>query len=1375
MWRRSESTLLALVFAASTMAWANETVQIRRAEIPDDYRSSSGVHKLFVNSADGAALSRLTQLGAIERTIDYGSFRLVFVNDDGLGALAEPALAGVALRDDLDLVGLNGWNLDTRVGEPRDLAASRRQQPALFDRQLYVVQFVGPMRDDWMNRLTRRGDTQVVGYLPNDAYVVFATPAAWARIATYTQHPRGPVQWAGVYHPAYRISPYLDAAIARGVGSVDVVVELVEHSGTDATQARIEGQALGTIADAVSLGGMRDLRLTLPAAAIERLAAEPDVFWIEPCLPKRKLDERQGQIMAGSLDATGTAPSAPGYLAFVNGKGFTSNFAFTVDVADDGFDKGSTTDVNVEFKDVAGNSRATYVFNYTTDALGDGGAGHGNCNCSIVGGFNDTQGNSAFEDAGGYQYGLGIAPYARIGMSKIFSNAGAFTSSSYSTLIASAYNAGARISSNSWGLNGAGANAYTTDSRQYDILVRDAASGTAGNQEMSIVFAAGNAGSAANTVGAPGTGKNVFTIGASENNRQTGTDGCGIANTGADNAKDVISFSSRGPCSDGRKKPDIMAPGTHIQGAASRSTVYDGTGVCNKFWPAGQTLYCWSSGTSHSTPAIAGASANVRQYFANQGWGTPSPAMTKAFLMSTTAYMTGVGANDTLPSNSQGLGRVDMGRAFDGTANVRVDESTVFANTGETFTTTGTIADTSKPFRVVLAWTDAPGTVSGNAWVNNLDLEVTVNGTLFRGNVFSGANSITGGVADTRNNTEAVFLAAGTSGSFSITVRATGISGDGVPGNGDTTDQDFALFVYNGSTAAPTPDFTISASPASQTVTQGNSTSYTTTVTSVNGFSSATSLSVSGVPAGSSASFSPASVTPAAGGSAASTLSVTTTTSTTPGTYTLTITGTSGALVHSTTVSLVVQAAPVPNFTISASPASQTVTQGNGTSYTATVTSVNGFSSATDLTVSGLPSGAGASFSPTPVTPPSGGSASSTLSVTTAGTTPAGTYTLTITGTSGTLVHSTTVSLAVQAVPVPDFTISASPASQTVTQGNGTSYTATVTSVNGFSAATNLSVTGLPSGATGNLSPSTVTPPSGGSATSTLSVTTAGTTPAGTYTLTITGTSGSLTHSTNVTLVVQAAGGGNQVVTFTSTPNLAIPDNNTTGVTNGIAVATAETITSVSVNVSITHTFQGDLEVSLIGPDATTVLLHNRTGGGTDNINTTYNVTTRSAGALTAFNGKNTSGTWTIKVRDLAAVDVGTLNSWKLTFNGYSTAAPNLAIPDNNTTGITSTINVAATGTIASLRVRVGITHTFQGDLEVSLIGPDNTTVILHNRTGAGTDNINTVYPDLTAPAQALTAFNGKAIAGAWKLKVRDLAAVDTGTLNTWEIDFRTQ
>src|SRR5262245_41700884 len=126
---------------------------------------------------------------------------------------------------------------------------------------------------------------------------------------------------------------------------------------------------------------------------------------------------------------------------------------------------------------------------------------------------------------------------------------------------------------------------------------------------MIVVFAAGNSGSGANTVSSPGTAKNVITAGASENFRQTGTDGCAIADTGADSANDIIGFSSRGPVNsaggDGRIKPDIVAPGTHIEAGIPQSN-YDGSSVCDKFFPSGQTLYGWASGKSHSTHACAG-------------------------------------------------------------------------------------------------------------------------------------------------------------------------------------------------------------------------------------------------------------------------------------------------------------------------------------------------------------------------------------------------------------------------------------------------------------------------------------------------------------------------------------------------------------------------------------------------------------------------------------------------------------------------------------------------------------------------------------------------------------------------------------------------
>ncbi len=210
-----------------------------------------------------------------------------------------------------------------------------------------------------------------------------------------------------------------------------------------------------------------------------------------------------------------------------------------------------------------------------------------------------------------------------------------------------------------------------------------------------------------------------------------------------------------------------------------------------------------------------------------------------------------------------------------------------------------------------------------------------------------------------------------------------------------------------------TPDFTIGASPSSVTVNQGSSGTSTITITSLNGFNSATTLSASGLPSGVTAAFSTNPVTPPANGSATSTLTLTTSSTATTGTATVTITGTSGSTTHTTTINLTVNTAAQPNFTIGASPSSVVVTQGGNGTSTVTITSQNSFSSATTLSASGLPSGVTAGFSTNPVTPPANGSATSTLTLTASATATTGTATVTVTGTSGSLTHSTTISLTV--------------------------------------------------------------------------------------------------------------------------------------------------------------------------------------------------------------------------------------------------------------------------------------------------------------------------------------------------------------------------
>jgi len=179
----------------------------------------------------------------------------------------------------------------------------------------------------------------------------------------------------------------------------------------------------------------------------------------------------------------------------------------------------------------------------------------------------------------------------------------------------------------------------------------------------------GNAGSGSGTVGAPGTAKNVITVGAAENvrslntanggNNASGNDGCAEPDTGADNANDIISFRAADQCADQRKKPDIVAPGTHVTGGLSHRTarrrVRPGSaahwpalmrpesaryqaaaraGSSSNFFPLSQQFFAESSGTSHSTPALAGCCAPVAaSIFINNGVNAPSPAMTKAYLM----------------------------------------------------------------------------------------------------------------------------------------------------------------------------------------------------------------------------------------------------------------------------------------------------------------------------------------------------------------------------------------------------------------------------------------------------------------------------------------------------------------------------------------------------------------------------------------------------------------------------------------------------------------------------------------------------------------------------------------------------------------------
>lgn len=809
-------------------------------------------HKVRV---EDAALAKTLVAGGAKVIGDYGSFSVLDVDD----ALLSGATSNrVEISDDWNLIRLNAQVMDTRVPSVKALSKARG---TFSGKRLHLVQFAGPIKPEWLDELKQNG-AQIVSYIPENTYLIYGDAAAleriqaWAATSAFTQ-------WEGDYSGNLKVHSQARAlAMKRADGKAEIdlfaIQLLIDTNSNPATLALIDQLKSAPAKLDVQAAQYRNLVVALPADQLDAIASQPDVISIRPYAHPKKRDERQSQIVAGNL--TGSVPSGPGYLAWLASKGFTqAQFdasGIVVDVSDSGSDNGTMTPGHFglyRFGNLSQSSRLAYVKLQGT--LNQGGTtagcdGHGALNTHIIANYDAFTGFQ-HQDSAGYSYGMGICPFVKVGSSVIFDNSSPdddYTYPDYATMASYSYNQGAYIGSASWGSDVGGD--YDFVSQTYDQLVRDAQSNVAGNQQMTYVFAAGNAGpcgSKPTGIDSPGSAKNVITVGASENVRSLslanggndggGSDACGETDSDADSADDMDCGSSQGPCSDGRMKPDLVAPGVHItggvpqdsfgpspNGTGSAISCFDALGVCalinsgttgnsNNFFPLGQQFYTVSSGTSHSTPVVAGACALVRQFFINSNFTAPSPAMVKAFLINSARYMKGALANDTLWSPSQGMGEVNLGTAFDGAPRFLRDQLSAdkFTATGQRQAFVGRVSDSSKPFRVTVAWTDAPGNTSGAAYNNNLDLTVTIGGNTYKGNVFNGQYSTTGGKADFKNNVESVFLPAGTTGEFTVTITAANITSDGVPNEAPLTDQDFALVIYNG-TASNAPTYTPVAS-----------------------------------------------------------------------------------------------------------------------------------------------------------------------------------------------------------------------------------------------------------------------------------------------------------------------------------------------------------------------------------------------------------------------------------------------------------------------------------------------------------------------------------------------------------------------------------
>jgi subtilase family serine protease len=244
-------------------------------------------------------------------------------------------------------------------------------------------------------------------------------------------------------------------------------------------------------------------------------------------------------------------------------------------------------------------------------------------------------------------------------------------------------------------------------------------------------------------------------------------------------------------------------------------------------------------------------------------------------------------------------------------------------------------------------------------------------------------------------------ITSGTSGSYSAVTGYDLVTGWGSP-NGTGLINALAP-------TSTSPAFAITASPASVSVVQGSSGTSTITTTVSDGFDSAIALTASGQPAGVTLTLSTSTI--AAPGSGTSTLTMAVASTTVAGTYMITVTGTGGGITHAATVSLTVTSPTTGSFTISVSPTSGYLEQGRSGYAVVTTAISGGFDSAIALSATGEPTGVTISFTPASIAAP--GSGSSDMLLTVSRTAPVGTYPITITGTGAGVTHTTVLTFEV--------------------------------------------------------------------------------------------------------------------------------------------------------------------------------------------------------------------------------------------------------------------------------------------------------------------------------------------------------------------------
>lgn len=642
---------------------------------------------------------------------------------------------------------------DDALKDPGELLAMGGEAGA----EHFVIQLDGPMTPARRARLAAAG-IQLGDYLPLNAYIATLDQVDRSAVRELTF-----VRWARRYEKRWKLSSSIGqrtvpfqtaerrAIAARGELLVDVI--LFRDAGLAAALQAVRRIPGAIVYDHGRVGQQAVIVVLLKPADLETIADIHSVQFIEECP-----EATPRNYTLRSIVQSGTIDLRPLYDNGLHGEGQVIGIIDTkVDIDHCSF----VDDPNIPGPD----HRKVLAYNSTL-----GSEYHGtHVACTAVG------------DGGEDNNKQGVAYLAKM----VFG--GTIPGSSGTALmdrLQFSHDNGARIHSNSWGNDTS--TEYNNYCWQIDTFSRD-------NEEDMITFGTTNL----STLRTPENAKSVLAVGATQDNE-------GINNH---------CYGGVGPTADGRRKPEVYAPGCGIQSAQWNT-------ACNAY-PL--------SGTSMACPAVAGAAALVRQYFIDGYYPTglagqnepitPSGAFLRATIINASVDMTGVSG---YPSDLEGWGRLvaDNALFFPGdTRTLLVREvrnaSADALNTGEQWTYSFAVAGSSEQLRVTMAFTDVPATVgAAYAPVNDLDLEVTsLNDELYLGNVFESGSSVPGGSPDPLNCVEQVHVNSPPAGVWTVAVMGTAV-------NQET--QGFALVItgevseacpgdLNGDGARNLTDFTVFA------------------------------------------------------------------------------------------------------------------------------------------------------------------------------------------------------------------------------------------------------------------------------------------------------------------------------------------------------------------------------------------------------------------------------------------------------------------------------------------------------------------------------------------------------------------------------------